>query len=333
MGRTWTLIRRRVLQAIPVILIVSIGIFGLLELAGGDAVDAYLAVTGGGDPAFAERLRQQWGLDAGLWVRFLAYVESLVTLDFGWSVVMSKPVSVAILERLPNTALMMGAAIAFSACLGTLLGGIAALRRGTAADAGITVGALVLNAMPSFWIGLIAIVVFAVKLAWFPLGGIASFDRPELAIGRVFDVAWHLVLPVTVLGLAYMALYVRLMRSAMIETAASDWVRAARARGLPRSRIVRRHMARPALLPVVTMLGLQAGNLLGGSVVVETVFAIPGLGSMAYDAVSQRDLPLIAGILLVGTLMVILVNLLVDITYARLDPRVTDDRVRADGGA
>lgn len=331
MGRTWTLVRRRLLQAIPVILIVAVGIFGLLELAGGDAVDAYMAATGGGDAAFAERLRQQWGLDTGLWVRFLGYLEALITFDFGWSVVMSKPVSVAILERLPNTALMMGAAIAFSAGFGTLLGGIAALRKGTATDAGITVGALILNAMPSFWVGLIAIVVFAVKLAWLPLGGIASINGPEDLIGRALDIAWHLVMPVTVLGLAYMALYVRLMRGAMIETAASDWVRAARARGLPASRIVRRHIARPALLPVVTMLGLQSGNLLGGSVVIETVFAIPGLGSLAYNAVSQRDLPLIAGILLVGTLMVILVNLLVDITYSRLDPRVADDRVRVGG--
>ena len=125
-----------------------------------------------------------------------------------------------------------------------------------------------------------------------------------------------------------MALYLRLMRGAMIETRASGWVRAARARGLPQARIVRGHIARPALLPVVTMLGLQAATMLGGSVVIETVFAIPGLGSLAYLAVSRRDLPLVAGVVLAGALMVIVINLLVDISYSRLDPRVDDDRAR-----
>ncbi len=145
---------------------------------------------------------------------------------------------------------------------------------------------------------------------------------------RAVDTAWHLVLPVLTLSLTYMALYLRLMRGAMIETRTSDWVRAARARGLPQARIVRGHIARPALLPVVTMLGLQAGTMLGGSVVIETVFAIPGLGSLAYLAVSRRDLPLVAGVVLAGTLMVIVINLLVDISYSRLDPRVDDERAR-----
>jgi peptide/nickel transport system permease protein len=135
-------------------------------------------------------------------------------------------------------------------------------------------------------------------------------------------------LPVLTLALTYMALYQRLMRGAMVETRASGWVRAAKARGLPHGRIVRGHIARPALLPVVTMLGLQAGTMLGGSVVIETVFAIPGLGSLAYLAVSRRDLPLVAGVILAGTLMVIVINLLVDVSYARLDPRVTDQRAR-----
>lgn len=317
-----SLIRRRLLQAVPVILIVAIGIFGLLELAAGDAVDAYLAGAGG-DLAYAERLRQEWGLDQSATTRFLAYLESVVTLDFGYSVAMNMPVSRAILLRLPNTLLLMGTAVLLSAALGSLLGAIAALRKGRLADTAITTVGLVLNAMPNFWLGLIFMVVFVVKLSWFPLAGLVTIDGPTDPVGRVADVAWHLVLPVLTLALTYMALYLRLMRGAMIEAQASEWVRAARARGLPRGRIIRRHIARPALLPVVTMLGLQTGNLLGGSVVIETVFAIPGLGSLAYEAVRQRDLALIAGILLAGTLLVIVINLLVDLAYARLDPRVT----------
>lgn len=327
MQRIGRLVARRLLNAIPVILIVAVGIFGLLELAEGDAVDAYLAGAGG-DAAFAERLRQEWGLDRSLLSRFLVYLEAVVTVDFGRSVAVSMPVTEAIGQRLPVTLLMMGSAVLLSAALGSVLGGIAALHRGRLLDSGITTGGLILNAMPNFWLGLIFMVLFVVKLEWFPLAGIASLDPPATFLGRAADVAWHLVLPVLTLALTYMALYLRLMRGAMIETAASDWVRAARARGLPRGRIIRRHIARPALLPVVTMLGLQTGNLLGGSVVIETVFSIPGLGSLAYEAVRQRDLPLISAILLAGTLLVIAVNLLVDLAYAWLDPRVADARAQ-----
>jgi peptide/nickel transport system permease protein len=319
---------RRLLHGIPVVLIVAVGVFVIVEAAPGDAVDAYLGTLGGGDPALAEQLRQQWGLDQSVLVRFVAYMESVVTLDLGWSTTMGMPVTQAILLRLPPTVLLMGTAIAMSALLGVLLGGIAALRHGSRLDRLITTSGLALNAVPGFWLGLILIVVFVVWLGWFPNAGLTTIDGPTDPVGRVVDVAWHLVLPVTTLALTYMALYLRLMRGAMVETRASTWVRAARARGVSDARLVRQHMARPALLPVVTMVGLQAGVMLGGSVVIETVFAIPGLGSLAYLAVSNRDLPLIAGVVLVGTVMVILVNLLVDLSYARLDPRVADERQR-----
>ncbi|MGF1625810.1 MAG: ABC transporter permease [Alphaproteobacteria bacterium] len=327
-GRT---VLRRLLQSVPVLLIVAAGIFGLLELASGDAVDAYLAGAGG-DTAFAERLRREWGLDQSAATRFLIYAQAVATLDFGWSVAVSMPVVEAIAQRLPTTLLMMGSAVLLSAAFGSVLGGIAALHRGRPLDSGITVGGLILNAMPNFWLGLIFMVVFVVKLDWFPLGGIATMGAGGGFVARAADLVWHLVLPVLTLALTYMALYLRLMRGAMIETQASDWVRAARARGLPRGRVIRRHIARPALLPVVTMLGLQTGNLLGGSVVIEHVFSIPGLGSLAFEAVRQRDLPLVAGILLAGTLLVIVINLLVDLAYAWLDPRVADARAQPGAG-
>jgi len=329
---TLSFVLRRLLHGIPVLLIVAVGVFAIMESAPGDAVDAYLGTLGGGDPALAEQLRQQWGLDQSVLVRFAAYMQSVLTLQLGWSTSVGMPVVQAILLRLPTTMLLMGSAIVMSAVLGVLLGGVAALRHGGVVDRVITTSGLVLNAMPGFWLGLIFIVVFVVWLGWFPNAGLSAVDGPTDPVGHALDVAWHLVLPVTTLALTYMALYLRLMRGAMVETRASTWVRAARARGLPEDRIVRRHMARPALLPVVTMLGLQAGVMLGGSVVIETVFAIPGLGSLAYLAVSNRDLPLISGIVLAGTVMVIVINLVVDLSYARLDPRVADERQRSGVG-
>lgn len=321
-GRFAGFLARRLVQAVPVLALVAVGVFFLLELAEGDAVDAYLAGLGSGDAGLAAELRERYGLGDGIGVRFLTYVTQLVQFDLGHSVAFSRDVTSVILERLPNTLLMMGSAILLSAAMGVLLGGIAALRRGGPVDAGITLGALVLNAMPGFWLGLMGIILFAVKLRWLPIGGISTLDSGFGPVRATLDVARHLVLPVVTLALTYLALYVRLMRGAMIEVAESGWVAAARARGVPEARVVRRHIARPAVLPVVTMIGLQSGTILGGSVVIETVFSIPGLGALAYEAVSQRDLQLLAGILLAGTVLVVVVNIVVDLVYGLLDPRV-----------
>lgn len=312
----------RCLQALPVLALVAVGVFVLLELAEGDAVDAYLAGIGSGDAGFAAQLRERYGLGDSLWTRFATYITQLVQLDLGFSVAFSRDVGSVILERLPNTLLMMVSAIMLSASLGVLLGGLAALHRGKPADIAITSSALILNAMPGFWLGLLGIILFAVKLRWLPIGGLSTLDADYGPIRSTLDVARHLVLPVVTLALTYLALYVRLMRGAMIEASNSGWVHAARARGVPHRNVVLRHMARPALLPVVTMIGLQSGTLLGGSVVIESVFSIPGLGALAFEAVTQRDLPLLAGILLAGTLLVVAVNIAIDLIYRLLDPRV-----------
>jgi len=315
---------RRLWQAVPVILIVAIGVFLLLEIAEGDTVDAYFASTGAGDVGLAAQLREQYGLVDSIGTRFLTYITRLVRFDLGYSIAFSRPVIEVIASRLPVTLMLMGTSILISGSLGVLLGGIAAWRRGRPSDMGITVAALVLNAMPGFWLGLLALILFAVKLRWLPLGGIGTIGADFSFIAGVLDTVRHLVLPVMTLALTYLALYVRLMRAAMIEAADSGWALAARARGLPERQILLRHMARPALLPVVTMLGLKAGAMLGGSVVIETVFAVPGLGRLSYEAVTQRDLPLLAAILLAGTLVVVAVNIVVDLLYRRLDPRIAD---------
>lgn len=324
MNRALKLVRRRAISSIPVLLIVVVGTFFLLESASGDAVDAYLVSLGGGDAELAASLRQSYGLDRSPLNRLWLYVSSLARLDLGWSVAFNRPILDVILERLPNTLWLMGSATAMAFLLGSLLGIVAGARPGSATDRFLSIGSLALYAVPSFWLGLVLSLIFAVQLRWFPTAGIETIASGKTGLARVLDIARHLVLPVCALGFIYLALFLRMMRAGMAEIWRQDFMLAARAKGLARRRIVLRHVARNALLPLVTMLGLQAAIMLGGSVVIESVFAIPGFGRLAHEAVSARDAPLLMGIILMSAVLVILVNLLVDLAYAVLDPRVGD---------
>lgn len=323
------IIRRRLFTALPVLAIVVLGTFLLLEAAPGDAVDAYILSAGGGDAELIASLRQQWGLDQSITARLWLYVSALVTGDLGWSVLFSRPIADVILERLPNTLLLMGGATALSFCLGSLLGVVAGAKPGSTADRLLSTGSLALYAVPGFWLGLVLIIVFAVQLRWLPLGGIETIASGKTGLVRAADILRHLVLPVTALGLIYLALYLRMMRAGMAEVWRQDFVRALAARGLSRRRIVWRHVARNALLPLVTMLGIQSAAMLGGSVVIESVFSIPGFGRLAQEAVAARDTPLLLGVILVSAIFVIFVNLLVDLVYSRLDPRIGAGRSAA----
>lgn len=320
--RALALIRRRLLGAVPVLALVVVGTFGLMEAAPGDAVDAYVLSMGGGDAEMAARLRADWGLDGSALARLGLYLSALGRGDLGQSVLFGRPILGVILDRLPNTLLLMGTALAISVSLGTALGIVAGARPGSATDRALSAGSLVLYAMPGFWLGLVLAALFAVRLRWLPLSGIETLASGMSGWARAADIARHLVLPSLSLGLIYTALYLRLMRAGMAEVWRRPHVLAARARGLPRRRIVLAHVVRNALLPVVTMLGLQAGGMLGGSVVIESVFAIPGLGRLAYEAVQGRDAPLLMGVILCSAVLVILANLLIDLLYAGLDPRV-----------
>lgn len=324
MIRALRLVRRRLLNAVAVVALVVLGTYALLEAAPGDAADAYLAQTGG-DAGLVKDMRERFGLGESFATRLLRYAGSLVRLDLGHSVAFSRPVLEVVLERLPNTALLMIGAITLAFGAGTLLGIVAGARPGSWRDRLLSGASLVLYAIPGFWLGLMLIIVFAVKLGVLPLGGIETIASGNEGLARALDIARHLVLPTCALGMIYLALYLRLMRAGMVEAWRSDHVLLARAKGLSRRRVVLRHVARNALLPVVTMLGLQASTLLGGSVVIESVFAIPGLGRLAFEAVTQRDVALLLGIVLIGTVVVIVVNLLVDLAYAWLDPRVGAD--------
>ncbi|RWX02133.1 ABC transporter permease [Rhizobium leguminosarum] len=322
MRRAIILLRRRAISSIPVLLIVVIFTFFLLESASGDAVDAYLGSIGGGDAALRQSLRESYGLDRSVLARLWLYLSSLARFDLGWSVAFGRPVGALIAERLPNTLLLMGSATALSFGLGSALGILAGARPGSFRDRLLSIGSLIVYAIPSFWLGLVLSIAFSVKLRWFPIAGIETIASGKTGFARALDISDHLVLPVGALALIYLALFLRVMRSGMAEAWKLDFVLFARAKGLSRSRIVLRHVARNALLPLVTMLGLQSAAMLGGSVVIESVFAIPGFGRLAQEAVNGRDAPLLMGIVVTSAVLVISVNFLVDLVYAALDPRI-----------
>jgi len=322
MDRVWRIARRRLAQAVPVMLIIMIGMFLLLQLAPGDTVDALAAQIGGGDAAFLDRLRRDYGLDQPVWVQLGVYLWKLVQFDFGYSYIYEQPVMEVILDRLATTVLLMSASLCFAFTIGIVLGVTAARRPNGPVDSAISTLGLLFYATPSFWFGLMLIVVFAVKLGWLPVGGIGTIGVPLGGLALAWDLFRHLVMPTLSLSLIFLAIYFRLMRASMLEVSTLDFVRTARAKGAGETRILYRHVLRNALLPVITLLGLQFSTMLGGSVVVETVFSLPGLGRLAYDSVVQRDLNTLLGIIFVASIVVVVVNFAVDLIYSWLDPRI-----------
>lgn len=321
-----TLAGRRLAAALPALLIILAGLFLLLQLAPGDTVDALVAQVGGADPTMIEELRRYYGLDQSTAVRLGDYMWRLVQLDLGISAIYGQPVSQVILQRLPATLLLMGTSLAFAFAAGMALGVVAARRVDRWPDTLISTLGLIFYATPSFWLGLMGIFVFAVYLGWLPAGGFGTIGAGLTGWALVADIARHLVLPVLTLSLIFLATYLRIMRASMLEVSTLDFVRTARAKGLGENAVIARHVMRNALLPMVTLIGLQAGTMLGGSVVVESVFAIPGLGRLAYESVLQRDLNTLLGVVFVSAVLVIAINFLVDLLYARLDPRIEGDR-------
>ncbi len=324
--RVLSLALRRLAASVPTLLLILAGLFLLLQLAPGDTVDALMAQMGGGDAALAEELRRFYGLDLPVMARLGDYLWRLVRLDLGFSAIYGKPVATVILERLPATLLLMTASLSFAFAAGMALGMLAARRVNRWPDTLISTLGLVFYATPSFWFGLMAIVVFSVRLQWLPAGGFGDVAMGYTGLEAALDIAKHLVLPTLTLGLIFLAIYLRIMRASMLEVLSLDFVRTARAKGLTETRVVARHVLRNAMLPMVTLIGLQAGTMLGGSVVVESVFALPGLGRLAYESVVQRDLNTLLGIVFVSALLVIAVNFVVDLLYARLDPRILSGR-------
>ncbi|HEU0060618.1 MAG TPA: ABC transporter permease [Hyphomicrobiaceae bacterium] len=318
----WRYVFRRLLQAIPVVLGVVVLNFLLLQLAPGDAATVLAGEAGGAPAEYVQALRQRFGLDKPVPVQLALYVKNILALDLGYSFRNQSPVLPLILARLSATLLLMGTTLVLSLGIGVLLGLLAAVWVRSWKDHLISVAAIIAYAMPLFWIGLMLILLFAIKLDWLPTSGMEDAAAFYEGWERVVDIARHLILPAVTLSLFYMALYARLMRATMLEQRGLDYVTTARAKGLSERQITLRHVLRNALMPVVTVAGVQVGSLLGGSVVVESVFAWPGLGQLAFQALFARDLNLLLGIFFISSCLVVTINIVVDVVYVLLDPRV-----------
>lgn len=324
--RIFTRASRRLLAAVPALLIILAGLFLLLQLAPGDTVDALVGQMGGADQSVIESLRKHYQLDDSVSVRLGDYLWRLAHFDLGYSAIYGKPVITVILERLPATLLLMCSALSLAFTFGMLLGVIAARKVNKWPDTLISTLGLLFYATPSFWFGLMGIFVFSIWLDLLPAGGFESIEAGLTGIHRILNIAWHLILPTVTLALIFLAIYLRIMRASMLEVSTQDYVKTARAKGLKELAVVYRHILRNALLPMVTLIGLQAGTMLGGSVVVESVFALPGLGRLAYESVMQRDLNTLLGIIFISALLVITINFIVDMLYTKLDPRILAGR-------
>ena len=325
MSRSTQILRyiiRRLFQAVPIVLAIIVLNFFLLNMAEGDAVDVLAGEAGSATPEYMAELRAKFGLDQPLPVQLLVYLKNIISLDLGYSFRHDMPVSVLIVDRFWPTLLLMVSTIILAVLFGILLGLLAAINLNTWKDAVISVFALITYATPLFWVGLMMIVVFSINLRWFPTSGMENIAAFYEGFDRFLDITHHLVLPTITLSLFYLALYTRLMRASMLEQYGQDYVVTARAKGLPERRITFGHVLRNALLPVVTMAGVQVGALIGGSVIVESVFAWPGLGMLAFESLFARDLNLLLGIFLISSVLVVVVNLIVDVIYCFLDPRI-----------
>jgi peptide/nickel transport system permease protein len=315
-------LRRRLGQIATAIVGITVINFIILHAAPGDVVDSMMGEAGSASAETIAILRAKYGLDRPVPVQLGYYLLNMLQLDFGISPRTGESVFRLIADRLPATLLLMGLAVGTAFCAGLLLGITAARHVNRWIDNLISVVALLAYATPLFWIGLMLILVFSVQLGWLPSNGMRSVGSEYSGVEAIADIGRHLILPTLTLALFYMAVYTRLMRASMLEVLKLEYVVAARAKGLSEQRITFHHVLRNALLPMVTMLGLQIGNLLGGSVLVETVFGWPGLGRLAFEAVFQRDYNVLLGILFISSILVIAANIVVDLLYGVLDPRI-----------
>ena len=314
-------VARRLLQAVPLVFVIILINFFLIHAAPGDPVD-FLVGTMEATPEYLEGLRREFGLDQPLPVQLWRYVSKIAVLDMGYSLRFRQPVFELIMSRLPATLLLMGTALVVSSIVGILLGVAAARRPHTATDHAATFVALAGYSMPVFWLGQLLLIAFSLHLNWFPTQGMYDLRAPSDGWGRIVDVAHHLVLPALTYSVYHLALVYRLMRVKMQETLALDYVTTARAKGVPERRVVYVHALRNAVLPIVTVIGLNFGFMLAGSVLTETVFAWPGMGRLLYEGIQGRDYPVLMGLFTCLSVMVILVNIITDVVYAVIDPRV-----------
>ncbi|CAN5620049.1 ABC transporter permease [soil metagenome] len=310
---------RRLLYAIPLVLVVIVVTFVLTRSAPGDP--AMLLAGDSPSPEFLERVRAEYGLDRPLPEQLGKYVLGAMTFSFGTSIHYQRPVIEVILERVPATLLLTGTAMLLASAFGILCGVWAARHKGTGADSLIGAGSMLGYSLPSFWLGQLLILLFAVTLNWLPSGGMVSTREQYTGLAYLWDVGVHLILPAITLMTFELALISRFTRTAMIEALGKEYVLVARAKGARMDRVVWSHAFPNAVVTTVTIIGLEFGVLLAGAVVTETVFAWPGLGRLFFEAIARRDFPLLNGCFIFSSVAVVAINLITDLAAAILDPR------------
>jgi peptide/nickel transport system permease protein len=320
--RLLTLLVKRLSYALALIFAVLSVNFALIHAAPGDPALVIAGEMGGADKEVIEQIRKTYGLDKPLLEQYARYISKTIRLDLGQSYQYSKPVIDLILQKLWPTVLLVFTALMLAIVVGTSLGVWASRRPASVGSAAVTIASLVGYSMPTFWSGILLVILFGKIIPIMPIAGMRDIRIDGNWWLITLDVLHHLVLPALTLAMVYMAQYSRLARASMLEVLSSDYIRTARAKGLSERLVVYKHALRNALMPVVTIAGLQFGNLISGAVLVETVFSWPGLGTLAFESILARDYPTLLGVLTFSAILVIAANLLTDLTYRWIDPRL-----------
>ncbi|MEH6528192.1 MAG: ABC transporter permease [Sneathiella sp.] len=315
---------KRIGNAVVLLLAVLILNFTLIHIAPGDPVEVLAGEMGGATPELLAELRASFGLDQPFHVQLLTYLGNVLQGNLGYSYYYDKPVTDLIFDRIGATLLLVISALLFALLAGTFLGVASAQKRSSFLSNIVTVLSLAGFSAPVFWIGIMLILLFAVVIPIFPIAGMTSANTPVGTLANMLDIAHHLALPALTLASIYLAFYSRLSRASMLEVLESDYVRTARAKGMSPFLVVYKHALRNAILPVVTFAGLQFAQVISGAVLVETVFAWPGLGTLAFESILRRDSPTLLGILFFSALLVLIVNIFIDIAYRIIDPRISE---------
>jgi peptide/nickel transport system permease protein len=314
--------KRTAIHAGPTVLGIIVLDFLLLQLMPGDAADVIAAESGTATAETMAALRERFGLDKSVFTQLVNFLGHLATFDLGFSPRYNMPVLDMIMTRLPSTLLLMVTALSLALLIGIVLGSVMAAWAGRWPDRVLSVVVLLFYSMPGFWVGLMAVVLFSVKLGWLPSDSSMTIGANYTGWSMIADRAAHLVLPALALASFFVAVYARLTRASMLEVQRQDFMRTAEAKGLHPFIIQLRHALRNALIPVTTVAGMHLGNLLGGAVVIETLFGWPGMGRLALEAVLARDFSVLLGVLLLSSFLVILANMVIDLLHAWLDPRI-----------
>ena len=281
-----------------------------------------LAEAGGGDPKLAAELRESYGLDQPIYVQLIKYLGQVLTGDLGHSFYYDDSVTTLILDHLPTTLMLTLSALVLAVVIGTLFGVYAAIKPKGIFSHFVTVFSLFGYATPVFWLGMIILLVFALYIPLFPAFGIRSIPEPDNLFDRILDIINHLVLPTFTLAILYLANYSRISRASMLDVLGADYIRTARTKGLSEFKVIFKHALKNAALPVVTLAGLQLGQVFSGAVLVETVFSLPGVGPLLYESIVRRDYPVILGVLFGAATTTIVANIITDLIYKRMDPRI-----------